>query len=183
MAESTENKGTRDYAANRMIGIRATCKRDAELGNEESDVAFVLAKLDAAEKAQSVDAGATPLPRSQGESAHSLSSRLVGSLPQERDETVQLSLPTPWYVEDLRPGREDEARVYDARHFGVFKPTCNNPAARRPLAEWLCRLVNAGASSRPPSPQAREEEKDALTRTGELGVQPSPQPASASEKG
>jgi hypothetical protein len=46
-------------------------------------------------------------------------------------------LPDGWYVEDARPGREDEARVYDGRSFGVCKPTTDNPAARRQTAEFI----------------------------------------------
>lgn len=46
----------------------------------------------------------------------------------------------PWYIEHARPGREDEARVYDVACWGVCKPTPNDPAYRRPIAEFV---VNA----------------------------------------
>jgi len=43
----------------------------------------------------------------------------------------------PFYVETARPGREDEARIYDRTGNGVAKPTCERPDARRPLAEFI----------------------------------------------
>jgi hypothetical protein len=43
----------------------------------------------------------------------------------------------PWYVERVRPGRDDEARVYDRGSWGVCKPTPNQPLYRRPIAEFV----------------------------------------------
>lgn len=43
----------------------------------------------------------------------------------------------PWSVEAVRPSHEDEARVYDRHHYGVCKPTPNNPGYRRPIAEFI----------------------------------------------
>jgi hypothetical protein len=43
----------------------------------------------------------------------------------------------PWYIENARPGRDDEARVYDGNHYGVCKPTPNNQHYRRPIAEFV----------------------------------------------
>jgi hypothetical protein len=43
----------------------------------------------------------------------------------------------PWYVEQARPGHDDEARVYDRGSWGVCKPTPNQPLYRRPIAEFV----------------------------------------------
>lgn len=49
--------------------------------------------------------------------------------------------PMPWYVEEIRPGHDDLARVYDGRHFGVAKPTPDDPVYRRPIAEFIVRAA------------------------------------------
>jgi hypothetical protein len=43
----------------------------------------------------------------------------------------------PWYVEQVRPGHDDEARVYDRGSWGVCKPTPTQPLSRRPIAEFV----------------------------------------------
>ena len=48
----------------------------------------------------------------------------------------------PWYVEAVRPGHEDEARIYDRYSRGVCKPTTDRPDLRRPLAEFIVAVCN-----------------------------------------
>lgn len=59
---------------------------------------------------------------------------------RETVEAKLASLPgdgVGWYVEEVRPGHDDEARVYGAGHWGIAKPTPNDPHYRRPIAEWI----------------------------------------------
>jgi hypothetical protein len=73
----------------------------------------------------------------------SLDARALVSEIQQRLENLPEQ---PWSIEEIRPGHEDEARVYDAGHWGVCKPTPNKPQYRRPIAEFVVaapRLLTA----------------------------------------
>ncbi len=61
---------------------------------------------------------------------HDLIQRLMAHLP-----------PGPWYVEELRPGHRDEARIYDKRQRGVCKLTTGlGPEGLREQAEAFARI-------------------------------------------
>ena len=56
---------------------------------------------------------------------------------RQRAEQAEQATSGRWYVEEVRPGHDDLARVYDERSMGVCKPTTDNPMRRRPVAEFI----------------------------------------------
>lgn len=99
-----------------------------------------------------------PLPPSQSAQEPAIL-RLV-----EEAERLLKALPDygeHWYVEERRPGREDEARVYGHGSWGICKPTTPNPGYRRPIAEFVAaspRIIR-GLLAALASPSGHQEQE------------------------
>jgi hypothetical protein len=108
---------------------------------------------------QTKDAGATKVEGSQGESAQNSSSRPVGSLPQERDETLwqqtRLLAAIQAVIRDTRDFNEKKQEVFCrwCRYRGakLHHPDCCIYELHGAMEEAFGK-----SSSRSPSPQARD---------------------------
>jgi hypothetical protein len=94
-----------------------------------------------------------------------LTSRSDSPDPAEQAKALLDALPDRgdgWYVEDARPGHDDEARVYGGGHWGVCKPTTPRPDMRRPIAEFIAaapRLIRELLALYASSQQKEKEDK------------------------